>query len=183
MVSESAPAVVEQRALVSVALHIGEVAVVDPPCVMKPGELCVIYMLLPVKPPEVDAFLLHRMHHLLEHVGHEHLVRVDPVDALCTFRILAETFGQGRVALLPVVESVSRMQVESDLKAFAFEIFHELLRVREETLVPCPSCPSAASFVCVMPVHVYNEHVKRNVICMELVHQRTHFLVGVCPVA
>ena len=83
---------------------------------MKPGELCVIYMLLPVKPPEVDAFLLHRMHHLLEHVGHELLVRVDPVDALCPFRILAETFCEGRVALLPVVESVGRMQVESDLQ-------------------------------------------------------------------
>ena len=119
MVSESAPAVVEQRTLVAVALHVCEVAVVDPPCVMKLCELCIIYMLLPVKPPEVYAFLLHRMHHLLEHVGHELLVRVDPVDALCPFRILAETFGQGRVACLPVVESLCRMQVECDLKTLA----------------------------------------------------------------
>ena len=123
------------------------------------------------------------MHHLLEHAGHELLVRVDPVDALCTFRILAETFCQGRVAGFPMIKSVSRMQVESDLKALAFEIFHELLRVREETLVPCPSCPSATSFVGIMPVHVHYEHVKRDVICMELVHQRAHLLVGVCPVA
>ena len=73
---------VEQRTLVTVALHVSEVCVVDPPCVVELVKLCVEYVLLPVEPPEIYTFLLHRMHHLLEHVAHEFLVRIDPFDAL-----------------------------------------------------------------------------------------------------
>ena len=183
MVSESAPTMIEQRTLVTVTLHVAEIAVVDPPGVVKLCEFCIIYMLLPVKPPEVHTFLLHRMHYLLEHVAHELLVRVDPVDAVSPLRVFSQTLCQGRVALLPVIESLCRMQVESYLKTFILEVFHEFLRVREEALVPSPSGPSATAFIGIMPVHIHYEHVKRDVVCVELVHQRTHFLVGVCPVA
>ena len=139
-------------------------------------------MLLPVKPPEINAFLLHRVHNLLEHAGHELLVGVDPFDTSCSFRILAQTLCKCRVAFFPMIESFRRMQVKSDLQSFALEIFHELLRIREKAPVPCPSGPSATSFVSVVPVHIHDEHVKRNVICAELIHQSTHFLVGVRPI-
>ena len=62
--------------------HVSKIAVIDPPCIVELRHLSIIYVLLPVKPPEVNAFLLHRMHDLVEHVGHELLVGVDPLDAV-----------------------------------------------------------------------------------------------------
>ena len=74
MVSETAPTVIQKRTLVGVALHISEVAIVDPPCIVEFLHSDVIHMLLPVKPPEVNSFLLHRMHYILKHSTHELLV-------------------------------------------------------------------------------------------------------------
>ena len=183
VVSESAPAMVKKRTLVAVALHVAEVAVVDPPCVVQPGHLLVKDMLLPVEPPEIHTFLLHRMHDLVEHVGHELLVGVGPFYPACVGRIHSEALREGRVALFPMVESVRRVEVQSHLQAFILQVIHEFARIREDALVPCPSCPPATAFVGVMPVHVDDEYIKRNVICVELVNQCAHFPVGVCPVA
>ena len=72
---------IEKRTLLAVTSHVAEIAVIDPPCVVELVNLCVINMLLPVEPPEVHSFLLHRVHYLLEHVRHEFLVGIDPVDA------------------------------------------------------------------------------------------------------
>jgi hypothetical protein len=82
MVSEAAPTMVEEWTFVSITLHITEIAVVYPPGIMQFGELCIEYVLLPVEPPEINAFLLHRMHHLLEHIAHKLLVRIDPFYAV-----------------------------------------------------------------------------------------------------
>ena len=122
---------VEERTLVAVTLHVCEECVVDPPCVVEFLEFCVIDMLLPVKPPEVYAFFLHRMHHVLEHVAHELLVRVDPFDAFLALRVFSKTLSEGRVALLPVVKSIRGVEVQGHLQSFSLEILHELFRVRE----------------------------------------------------
>ena len=80
MVAQASPTVVQKRTLVGVALHVGEVAVVDPPCIMELLHIDIIHMLLPIEPPEVNSLLLHRMHYVLEHGSHELLVRVHPID-------------------------------------------------------------------------------------------------------
>ena len=183
MVSEATPTMVEEWTFVSITLHIAEIAVVYPPGVMKFGELCIEYVLLPVEPPEIDSFLLHRMHHLLEHIAHKLFVRIDPFYAVLGCRILAETLCEGRVALFPMVETVRRVEIQSHLQPFILQKVHKLAWVREYALVPGPSGPSSATFVGIVPVHIDNEHVKRNVVCVELVNQCPHFLVGICPIA
>ena len=82
-----------------------------------------------------------------------------------------------------MVESVRRVEIQSHLQPLILQVVHKLAWVRKNALVPGPSCPSSASFVGVVPVHIDNEHVKRNVVCVELVNQCPHFLVGICPVA
>ena len=165
------------------ALHIGEIAVVDPPCIVELRHLSIIYMLLPVKPPEVHALLLHRMHDLVEHVGHELLVGVDPLDAVLSCRVLSETLSKRGIALLPVVEALCWMQVDGNLETLVLHLGHEHLRIREYALVPCPSCPAATARIGVMPVHVHHEHVKRNIVRSHLIHEGAELLVRICPVA
>ena len=75
------------------------------------------------------------------------------------------------------------MQIDCHLKVIGLEVIHELAWVREEAFVPCPSGPSATAGISVMPVHVDNEHIERDIICMELVHESSKFLVCIGPVA
>ena len=81
-----------------------------------------------------------------------------------------------------MVESVCRMQIEGDLEVVLLEIAHEFLRIRKDRPVPCPACPSSSAGISIMPVHIYDEHIKRYVECMELVYEVAEFLVGICPV-
>ena len=78
MVSETSPTMVEQRTLVSVTFHGTEERIVDPPCIVQFGESCVIDMLLPVEPPEINTLFFHRIQDILKYALHEFLVGIDP---------------------------------------------------------------------------------------------------------
>ena len=114
---------------------------------------------------------------MLEEVLHEVLVGVCPLDVLLLLRVKSKAFCQSRISLLVRLEAVCRVQVEGNLETFVLHVLHESFRIWEEGSVPCPSGPASATLVSIVPVHIYDQHVKRNVICVEHVHKRAELFV------
>ena len=144
VVAQSAPTVVEHRARVAVALHVGECCIVDPPGVAEVGELLVVAPLLPVEPPEVDTVLLHRVQHLLVPALHEVLVGCCPLYILLRGRVNAHPLRHHRVAVLVGLDAVGRVQVERGLQVLLLSPLQETLWRGEETAVPGVARPATA---------------------------------------
>ena len=75
------------------------------------------------------------------------------------------------------------MEVEGRADALRVEPAEEFRRVGEERAVPRPARPAAAVAVGVVPVHVDHQHVERNVVGPEVLHQRAQLPVRIGPVA
>ena len=91
------------------------------------------------------------------------------------------------------------MEVQRRLYVSSSELCKEIVRIREEFLLPCETCPSdsliefiatgtaittlvsrcSACYLgpCVMPVHVDDHHVHRNVVVPEMVGKVDEFIV------
>ena len=95
------------------------------------------------------------------------------------------------------------MKIKRVSDTSAMKLTEEILRIREEFLLPCPACP-ADSLVelipaglstlnswrslteevhpCLMPVHIDDHHINRNVECLEMICKIKEFIVGVLPI-
>ena len=139
-------------------------------------------MLLPVQPPEINTILLHRMHGMPEHILHELLVRTYPFYPLFISRIIAQTFSKSRITPFVMFKTSGRMEIQGDLQTVFFHTGHEFLRIRENASVPRPPGPCSSARIGVMPIHIYDKYIKRDVIRLHLRHQIPEFLVRICPI-
>ena len=182
VVAEAAPAVVEQGTLRAVPLHVGKPDVVAPEDIVEVRQSLVLCPLLPVEPPEVDAFVDVRVQ-----VGVEECLDVAFVAALPLHGLAVLDAGplyELLVLLFVGAHAVGGVQVHGCLHALLVKEGEELLVVGEEPFVPVPSCPAAAGlFADGVPVHVDDEHVEGEVKALESGDEVAQVLVGVAPVA
>ena len=76
------------------------------------------------------------------------------------------------------------MKVHGSLHALFVEIRKKLFVVWEQTFIPVPARPSTASLGADgMPVHIYDEHVKRQVQLSEAGNEVAEILVAITPIA
>ena len=75
------------------------------------------------------------------------------------------------------------MQVERGLQVLLLCPLQEALRRGKQASVPGVACPAATCRLGIMPVHIYDEHVERNVVVVHLRDEVAQLVVAVCPVA
>ena len=73
VVAQSAPTVIQHGSGVVMTLHVGECGIVYPPGVAQTRKFLVVFPLLPVEPPEVDAVTFHGSENLVVPSLHESL--------------------------------------------------------------------------------------------------------------
>ena len=183
VVAQPAPAVVEHRAHIAALLHVAEKYVVEPPCVAQPLDGGVGGLLLPVEPPEIHPVTLHRRQDAAEDAADEFLVGRYPGYGLFRRGVDAHVAGYVGIAVLTASHAVGRMEVEGRADALPVEPPEELRRIGKERAVPRPAGPSSAVAVGVVPVHVDHQHVERDVVGAEILHQRAQLLVRIGPIA
>ena len=182
VVAQSAPAVIQHRALLALALHVAEPDVVAPEGVAQSLHLFVGEPLLPVEPPEVYAFVHIGVQIGVEQGFHKPLVATQKLHCLAVG--VAVAAGKLGVAFLVGAHTVGGVQVHSGFHAGIVEEFQELLIVGKEALVPVPAGPAATGFGRNrMPVHVHHQHVERYVEALEVAYEVAEVLVAVAPVA
>ena len=166
MRAQSAPAVEDERAaLRTVQAHVVEEHMVAPEGLTQSTDEVAGEVLLPVKPPEVDALLLALTNDVAKHGAIEGRVFQLPGHAV-------GAHGHAHVGahLIEVVlmsaHAVGGMQVQRHLQALLVHPAYESVRVGYELLVPCPARPAIE-----MPVHVENHHVEGDVVLPNLVGQ------------
>ena len=177
VIAQTAPAMVQQRTRITATLHVAEKDIVQPPCIVQILDASIEHILLPVEPPEIDTFFFHRTQDGIQPSTHETLVGATVVDALLFVRVHAHPLGHFGIFLLVRFNAASRMQIQCYLQSFTFHIVEELGRIGEQRTVPRIACPSTSSRVHVMPVHIYNQHIQRNLIRFELVDQVAQLVV------
>ena len=187
--AEASPAVVDDGAQVgAVLLHVLEEGVVAPEglaqglgalggrvalllSVLADGEC-----LLPVEPPEVYALGLVRTDDVLEECLHEVIVLHLPEDGLP--RCVAQVAGHRLVVVFVCAHAVGGMEVEGCLEAVAVHVVDERPGAGDATGVPAPPGPSA-----LVPVHVHDEHVHRDVVVLYVADNLQELGLRVGPVA
>ena len=75
------------------------------------------------------------------------------------------------------------MQVERGLQVLLLCPLQEALRRGKQASVPGVACPAATCRLGIMPVHIYDEHVERNVVVVHLRDEVAQLVVAVRPVA
>ena len=169
----------------SVASGIKVVHVVEDPQRVESG-LAGHATLLPVEPPEVNAFGLQIVVH--GEIG-VHIVRVGQVEfeVLTACRIDAHAPGGLRVGAFECADAVAWMHVERGLEALAVQLVEECHMVGEQVAVPRIAGPSGTVLrvdaVHEMPVHVDHGRGERNALTLEAVHKRQVFGLRVPVVA
>ena len=129
VVAKSAPAVIEHRALFSLALHVAEPDVVAPECVAQPRHFFVGEPLLPVEPPEVDAFFHVGVQIGVEQGFHKALVAAKKLHSFAVG--VAVATGKLGISFLVGAHAVGWVQVHGGFHACIVEEFQELLIVGE----------------------------------------------------
>jgi len=183
MISQSAPTMIEHRTGSAVSFHLGEKDIINPPYIIQTVHFLIIRKLLPVEPPEVYPFLLHRMKSIFEHSFHQLLIRSNPRDRILSFRIHAYIGGYRPIGFLIKSKPVSRMQIKGQLDPFLFQISKKTSGIRKQAFVPGPSAPSSFTRFRIMPVHINHQHIERNIIHPEFTQQFSQFIVRVTPIA
>ncbi len=191
VVAEATPAMEEEGAFALVLL-VGEVDVVEPPGWVDACELGVA-LLLPVKPPEVDALFFERVVEEVEVVPGELAVGDVEGDVLLRSGVDAHVAGELRVGVFPGLNAAGGVEVEGGFEAFVVEFGEEVFGVGKEGLVPGVAAPAlvvaggiADAEVAakgLVPVHVDDEDVEGDVVVMEAGDEVAQFLVAVGPVA
>ena len=182
VIAESAPAMIEHRALVAVTLHIGKPDVVTPEHIVERGDTAIFLPLLPVDPPEIDT-----IGHIVVEISVEDglditLVGAEPLVGLTV--AFAEPLHESLILLLVGAHAIGRMQVHRGLHALLVEILEESLVVGEESFVPVPACPASTSLrTDGVPVHIDDEHVEGQVELLEIADKVAEILIAVTPVA
>ena len=121
MVTQSAPAVVEHRTLGAVTFHIRKPDIVTPEDIVQTLDGTILFPLLPVEPPEINALVYIGMQIGIEECLHVFLVRSDP--AVCLAVVLAQTLHKLVVFLLVGAYAISGMQVHGSLHALLVQVF------------------------------------------------------------
>ena len=165
------------------AFHIAEEAVVQPPGIAQAIHAQVVRELLPVQPPEVHSGLFHRTQYAVEHGLHEPLVRRYPRNGLRFLWIHPHVLRHFGIPFFVCGHSIGRMQVEGDLQVAFLQMGQQPAIVGEEAFVPRPSRPSSLAGGGVVPVHVDDQYIQRDIIALEVVHQLAQVVVRVGPVA
>ncbi len=183
MVTESAPAVIEHRALVGKLILLREKYIVDPPSIAEILKLEVVEILLPVEPPEVNAFFFHGCEHIAENALHESLVGAIPRNLFLFGGVETHVGSNLGISDLEGHDTRGGVEVEGDLEVFRLQIVEEFIGLREERLVPAETGPSTAFTVDVVPVHIHHEHIERDIVGLHLVDKVAELLIAVGPVA
>src|SRR5438105_2150944 len=192
MIAESTPAVEEQRTL-ALTLLIAEVNIVEPPGRIHACCVCLCF-LLPVEPPKVDPALLQRMVQQVHVVRGEFFVSNVKGHVLLRRWINPHPLRHLGICIFPWLNARGRMQVECCLKPLRANLLQKGIGIRKEQLVPGVPRPAEwmASLVNragepflregKMPVHVDDEHVKRNIVLPESAHEILELLIAIRPV-
>ena len=193
--SEAAPAVVDEGPQLGVLLlGVVEEGVVEPEGVRKSRGEFRLHPLLPIEPPEIDALALHRVQHGLE-VGVGPFLFVDMErHALALFgpSVLP---GERLVNVFVGLDARGGVEVERYFQLLVFGPSEEIRGRGEQLLLPGVAGPADALSVLVLggvflaqapglvPVHVDDQHVDRNVDRLEFLHQVDELVVRILPVA
>ena len=119
MVAQTTPTVIEQGTLRAVILHVREPDVVAPEDIVQVLEGTVLFPLLPVEPPEVNAFIDILVQVSVEECLDIFLVRTKPLVGLAV--VLAEALHELLVFLLVGAHAIGRVQVHGCLHALLVE--------------------------------------------------------------
>ena len=138
--------------------------VVQHPQRIQTGDLRDI-ALLPVNPPEINAFIFFWMKYTFEICFQEFAACDVKIDGSFVFGIYISQFlRHSRICFLEGADSTSRMKVYRDFHSMVMKPVHKTLRIRIVLFVPGISGPAAAifwiHFLYQMPVHVQNTNRK-----------------------
>ena len=75
-------------------------------------------------------------------------------------------------------DAIGRVQIQRDGQAAGVQPRDQIFRVREQLAIPRPPRPSG-----LVPIHVQHEHIQREAVDLELVHDAAELVRGVWPVA
>ncbi|OQA13127.1 MAG: hypothetical protein BWY63_03577 [Chloroflexi bacterium ADurb.Bin360] len=176
MVAQPTPPAIQHGAH-ALAGDIVEVQVIEPGQWIKPfyiGNLT----LLPIHPPEIHPIILHRMMNEFEIRFRKTLVADGEGNTLLVFWVTTHRARKSRIDFLVRFDAIRRMQVESRAQSFFMYPTQEPWRIREELPIPGVACPTVGR----MPVHINDQHIKRNRGRLEIFHQVLEVLIAVCPV-
>ena len=142
--------------------------------------------LLPVEPPEVNAFGFHTMMHV--EVG-AYEIRIREVEFHCLFGcgINADALGHRLIVVFERAHAVSRMHVQRGFQATLVQVAQERLMIGKQLLIPRIAGPTGTVFridiVHTVPVHVNHGCGERNAFALEPVHELQVFVLRVAVVA
>ena len=159
--------------------------VVQHPQRIQPGNLGDI-ALLPVDPPEINAFVFLWMKYTFEICFQEFAACDVKIDGSFVFGIyISQLLRHSRICFLEGADSTSRMKVYRDFHSMVMKPVHKTLRIRIVLFVPGISGPAAAifgiHFLYQMPVHVQNTYRKWDLFFLKAGYKRliTVFCVSV----
>ena len=142
--------------------------------------------LLPVEPPEVNAFGFHTMMHV-EVGAYEIRIRQVEFHRLFGCGIDADTFGHRLIVVFERAHAVSRMHVQRGFQATLVQVAQERLMIGKQLLIPRIAGPTGTVFridiVHAVPVHVNHGCGERNAFALEPVHELQVFVLRVAVVA
>ena len=171
------------RSLVAPGIQV--VQVVEHPQRVKSG-LASHAALLPVEPPEVNAFGFHTMMHV--EVG-AYEIRIREVEFHCLFGcgINADALGHRLIVVFERAHAVSRMHVQRGFQAALVQVAQERLMIGKQLLIPRIAGPTGTVFridiVHAVPVHVDHGCGEWNAFALEPVHELQVFVLRVAVVA
>ena len=142
--------------------------------------------LLPVEPPEVNAFGFHTMMHV-EVGAYEIRIRQVEFHRLFGCGIDADALGHCLIIVFERANAISRMHVQCGFQAALMQVVQKRLMVREQLLVPRIAGPTGTVFrvdiVHAMPVHVDHGCGEWNAFTLEPVHELHVLVLRVAVVA
>ena len=131
--------------------------------------------LLPVNPPEINAFFLHRMKYRFKICFQELRIRHVKLYRVPAFRVDPHPPGDFRITFFIGADAVGRMKIQGRLHSVRVQPVHKLLRIREQGRVPGiagPAAPvSGIHLLHQMPVHVNDRDRKRNPFLLKAFHK------------
>ena len=192
MITQPTPAMVDERPLVGIALHVFKEGIVEPPGVVQRRYILVEDPLLPIEPPEVDPLLFDGVQHDIEKGLHEFFVSTLPRDIFPRGGIEIHLFGKIVILALKGSDTRSGVQIQRSLQMFRLGPVEKLIGVGEKSFFPrvaglvlelVPGIGFGKEAVGLVPVHIDHQHIERYVVLLEPRHDIAHLVVGVGPVA
>ena len=130
--------------------------------------------LLPVNPPEINAFLFSRVMQISKICLHELLIRHIKLDWQLLFTIDPQSLCHRFIHLLIGPHTVRRMNVQRHMHSLFMKPSQKSLRIRKKLLIPCITSPAGSVFLInihQMPVHINDRHRQRHILRLETFHQ------------